>query len=99
MRGLRILACATAVLGVACFGVAAAAEPPSFLGGPKCPLEPALETSNHRRLALVVGVGEYQNPAVRDLKGPANDARRVVELLTARNGYGFPRENVCLLTD
>jgi cell wall-associated NlpC family hydrolase len=64
-----------------------------------CPLGAAIETDGIRRLALVVGVGQYRNERVPDLIGPPNDARRFFELLTDSNGYGFPRENVCLLLD
>lgn len=58
-----------------------------------------VETGGQRRLALIVGVGEYKNPRVPDLPGPPNDARRFHEMLTGKNGYGFPEENVCLLLD
>ena len=64
-----------------------------------CPLGEAKETDGVRRLALVVGVGQYRNARVPDLIGPPNDARRFYDLLTDANGYGFPRENVCLLLD
>ncbi|MDJ0891581.1 MAG: caspase family protein [Gammaproteobacteria bacterium] len=59
----------------------------------------AVETDGYRRLALVVGVGEYAKRGVPDLKGPPQDARRFYELLTGKNGYGFPEENVCMLLD
>ena len=58
-----------------------------------------------RRLALVVGVGQYRvasqadKQGVDNLAGPPNDARRIFELLTGRAGYGFPPQNVCLLID
>ncbi len=52
-----------------------------------------------RRLALIVGVGEYQREVVPDLPGPPQDARRIYRLLTDPNGYGFPEANVCLLLD
>jgi hypothetical protein len=58
-----------------------------------------------RRLALVVGVGQYRvasqgdKQGVDNLAGPPNDARRVFELLTGSSGYGFPTQNVCLLID
>jgi hypothetical protein len=64
-----------------------------------CALGEAKETDGVRRLALVVGVGQYKNERVPDLIGPPNDARRFFDLLTGANGYGFPRENVCLLLD
>ena len=58
-----------------------------------------VETGGYRRLALIVGVGQYKNDEVPDLPGPPNDARRIYELLTGNNGYGFPKENVCMLLD
>jgi hypothetical protein len=64
-----------------------------------CEFGSAVETNGHRRLALIVGVGQYRADSVPDLEGPPNDARRVYELLTAKNGYGFPKENVCMLLD
>lgn len=51
-----------------------------------------------RRLALVVGVGQYQ--AVTKLTGAAGDAQKVYDLLVdPQAGYGFPKENVCLLLE
>jgi hypothetical protein len=64
-----------------------------------CPLGEAVESDGVRRLALIVGVGQYKHAPVPDLIGPPNDARRFFELLTGRNGYGFPAENVCMLLD
>ncbi len=62
-----------------------------------CDFTKAIETDGHRKLALIVGVGEYKNDDIPDLVGPPNDAQRIYNLLTAKNGYGFPRKNVCLL--
>lgn len=62
-----------------------------------CSFNEAVETDGYRRLALVVGVGQYKNVHVPDLEGPPNDADRFYHLLTGDNGYGFPAENVCLL--
>lgn len=79
---------------------ATAAEGASPVGGANCSISAATETDGHRRLALVVGVGEYlANPDRMRLRGPARDARRFMDLLTGPNGFGFPRENVCILTD
>ena len=50
-------------------------------------LGPAIETDGLRRLALIVGVGDYKSSNVRDLAGPPNDARRFYNLLTGPNGY------------
>ena len=47
-----------------------------------CALGEAKETDGVRRLALVVGVGQYKNEHVPDLIGPPNDARRFYDLLT-----------------
>lgn len=60
--------------------------------------EPEL-SGDHKQLALIVGVGDYANNDIRDLPGASADARRMYELLTGENGYGFPKENVCLLLD
>jgi len=72
---------------------------PSAASGSRCPLGEAVATDGIRRLALIVGVGQYQYDRVPDLIGPPNDARRFYQLLTGSNGYGFPGENVCLLLD
>lgn len=64
-----------------------------------CGQAAGIETDGQRRLALIVGVGEYKQSKVPDLPGPPNDARRFYNLLTGKNGYGFPEENVCLLLD
>ncbi|SEQ96772.1 Caspase domain-containing protein [Nitrosomonas sp. Nm51] len=52
-----------------------------------------------RRLALIVGAGQYKSAKIPDLPGPPQDARRFYQLLTGPNGYGFPKENVCVLVD
>ena len=64
-----------------------------------CPSGPAVAVEGQRRLALLIGVGDYRSPKVSDLKGPPNDARSMYDLLTGPGGFGFPRENVCLLLD
>jgi len=65
-----------------------------------CPTgNPSVGPEGFRRLALVVGVGQYREPTIPDLAGPPNDAKRIYDLLTREDGYGFPRANVCLLLD
>nr|VFJ56998.1 MAG: Caspase domain-containing protein [Candidatus Kentron sp. FW] len=64
-----------------------------------CSFDDPIETDGYRRLALIVGVGEHKSEKIPDLEGPPNDARNFYELLTGKNGYGFPKENVCLLLD
>lgn len=75
-------------------------EAPAQTRGDLCPLGSATESPDGiRRLAFIVGVGQYKNPKVPDLPGPPQDAKRFYGLLTDKNGYGFPLENVCLLLD
>ncbi len=64
-----------------------------------CSLPDAVQSGDQKRLALIVGIGKYANDAVNELPGASADAKRIYELLTAENGYGFPKENVCLLLD
>lgn len=56
-------------------------------------------SDGRRRLALLVGVGDYKSRSIPHLAGPAGDVSRVFQLLTAEAGYGFPKENVCVLLD
>ncbi|WP_157995372.1 caspase family protein [Peristeroidobacter soli] len=51
------------------------------------------------RLGLIVGVGTFQNKDIKPLLAPAEDARTLADLITAPTGYGFPKSNVCVLTD
>lgn len=79
------------------------AAPPPGLADHICPLgEPVAESSGKlqgkRRLALVVGVGDYLASNVPKLAGPDDDADKVYHLLTdSSTGLGLPKENVCLL--
>lgn len=72
------------------------ADFPSKVG---CMFGEAIKTDGQRRLALIIGVGQYKSEKIPDLAGPPNDARRFYELLTGPNGYDFPEENVCVLLD
>ena len=49
------------------------------------------------RRALVIGINEYENPAIADLGGCVGDATRIAEMLEA-NGDGSPNFDVRLLT-
>ncbi len=67
---------------------------------PGCDLSrPPIATDGVRRLALLVGVGEYKSETNPDLQGPPQDVRAVYELLTGPGGYGFAPQNVCVLLD
>ena len=46
--------------------------------------------------ALLIGVGQYDNPLISELKGASNDARLLAKVLQDK---GFPKENIMLLTD
>lgn len=65
-----------------------------------CSFGAAVETEGRRRLALLVGVGDYTSDSVPDLKGPRADVEAMRRLLTDKSaGFGFPAENVCVLLD
>lgn len=66
---------------------------------PSCPHALLPASDSPRRFALLVGVGNYADPSIPDLAGPVPDVQRMLELITRPEGYGFPRENVCVLTD
>lgn len=63
-----------------------------------CWSKPPTETKGQRRLALIVGVGQYKNEEVPDLPGAPSDAKSIYEMLTGAS-YAFPKEDVCLLLD
>lgn len=65
----------------------------------ECVRTPVESADGRRRLALLVGVGDYKSPSIPDLAGPPGDVERVRQLLTREGGYGFPKENVCVLLD
>ncbi len=56
-----------------------------------CPLGAAVATDEYRRLALIVGVGQYQSDQVPDLPGPAGDARRIYHCSPRRTGMASPK--------
>lgn len=62
-----------------------------------CSVAPPISVGGQVRLALLIGVGTYLDPRISRLAGPVNDVNRVRDLLM--NGYAFPRENICILTD
>ena len=61
-------------------------------------LRPAATTrGDRRRWAVVIGVGEYDDPAIPALRFADRDAQAMYRFLITRGGY--PPENVLLLTD
>lgn len=66
-----------------------------------CPTGEVVRTEGEPgKLALLVGVGEYAAEGISDLSGPPADVELMKFVLTdPKVGYGFPRENVCILLD
>ncbi len=60
---------------------------------------PVVSADGKRRIALIIGVGQYKKESISDLPGPPEDAKRFYALLTDNNSYQFPAQNVCLLLD
>ena len=56
----------------------------------------ALAAERGTRHALIVAVSDYLNEEVRDLYGPANDARLGADVLT---NWGFERPNIRIVAD
>lgn len=50
-----------------------------------------------RKLALLVGIGDYQDKIIRPLEGPPNDVASMAQVLTRR--WGFAAEDVHTLVD
>ncbi|HQX44740.1 MAG: tetratricopeptide repeat protein [Saprospiraceae bacterium] len=49
--------------------------------------------------AIVVGISNYQDPAIADLKDARRDAETFAAFLYSKSGGNLPQENVILLTD
>lgn len=65
-----------------------------------CTLDtPIVSNDGKRRIAVIIGVGQYKKNSISDLPGPPEDAKRFYSLLTDSNSYQFPEQNVCLLLD
>jgi len=65
-----------------------------------CPSGNVVESEDGiRRLAMIVGVGQYKSPNIPNLPGPPQDAKRFYDMLAGSKGYGFPKENICVLLD
>lgn len=61
---------------------------------------PTVGADGKRRLALLVGVGDYQSETIPDLRGPPEDVQAMYSLLTdPQTGYGFAPQDVCVLRD
>jgi len=77
-------------------------EPDTKPTSPSLPPSPSPSPSPSRSSigvphAVVIGISQYQDPGIPDLKYAAKDAQQIAETLTER--AGFPADNVTLLTD
>lgn len=84
-------------LPIALCGLLLAATP--ALPQPRDVAVQAVEGVRGDKLAVIVGINEYEDPAVRDLNYAAEDARAVFEVLTDPERGAFLPGNVHLLTD
>ena len=50
-----------------------------------------------KRFAVLIGIGDYQNPAITDLAYATADAKSIYDLLTDPGRGGFAKENVKLI--
>ncbi len=60
--------------------------------------ESVVSSDGVRRLALLVGVGDYKADVVTDLKGPPNDVRLLRGILGSK-AWQFPAQNICTLVN
>lgn len=58
---------------------------------------PAAGQTESRKIALLVGVGDYIDPSMRDLQGPPHDVTAMREVLVSR--WGFRAQDVRTLVD
>ena len=77
------------------FAVALAASRSPGPGGRAA--EPEPDKANPAKLALLIGCTQYDNPQIRDLKGPANDIVLMHDLLAAR--FGFAPQDITVLAE
>ncbi len=58
-----------------------------------------LNTDSSTTRAVVVGISDYQNPDIPDLRFAHRDAELFAEYLVSNNGRQVSKENIALLTD
>jgi hypothetical protein len=54
-------------------------------------------SAKSRYYALLIGINDYEDPAISDLDNPVNDTRKLYEIL--KTGYSFNEENITLLVN
>ncbi len=64
-----------------------------------CPAQAVAGEAGSAQHALLVGINDYALDEIPDLGGAVRDSERMYDLLTGGRGYGFPKQNVCRLTD
>ena len=63
-----------------------------------CDIGNAVESADGSvRLAMIVGIDDYQ--AISNLSGAVNDASKIYRLISSGGDQGFPKQNICLLTN
>lgn len=55
-------------------------------------------SASPQKWAIIIGVGDYEDPGISDLPNAVNDAQALEQTLLSL-AEGFPRENVTVLTD
>jgi hypothetical protein len=68
-------------------------------GAGSTPAPTPLPSYVRQKFALVIGIGNFRDPAIPKLKFAAKDARDFARALTEQRYGNFPPENVKLLTD
>ena len=97
MARYTVLTCALLWLSSAvggCSGGTAAAASGRGIGGTAA----APSSAGPEKWAVVIGVGDYEDPSIGDLPNAVNDARAVREALTEMVD-GFPTDNMAFLAD
>ena len=86
------------LLGTAVLYSTAGASPPVERGAKSLPVSPSGQVSPHvLKLALLIGIDDYQSPDVPDLHGCVNDVTDMRNLLV--DSFGFSKDGVRCLTD
>lgn len=88
---LRSAALAVLLLSAPCLAQPREAETVQVVQG--------LEGVRGDKMAVIVGIDDYKDPTIRDLRFSSGDARAVYEVLTDPQRGAFPPDKVCLMTD
>ncbi len=100
LRHLAVLLTATGLLAMAWGQVAVPQEAGRSVGVQTDSTGPASAppARNGQKWAIIIGVGDYEDPGISDLPNAVNDAKAIRDRLVGMSD-GFPKKNVLLLTD